>query len=65
MTLWYVCRYNSKKIELHTGQKHQKVNHSKEYKTKEGIHTNVVEGNNYALKSKFVVFCFDFTTFFP
>ena len=51
-------RYNTKKIELHTGQKHHKVNHSKEYKTKDGIHTNVIEGNNLALKSKFVIFCF-------
>ena len=39
-----------KKIKKHTGQKHLTVNHSKEYKTADGVHTNVVEGTDYALK---------------
>ena len=44
-----------KKIEKHTGQKHCTVNHSKEHKTADGIHTNVVEGTNNALKCKLLL----------
>ena len=48
---WYSClltlfsivfiffRYNTKKIEKHTGQKYLTVNHSKEYKTAETAYT--------------------------
>ena len=55
-----IVSYNSQKIEDITGKRHRTVNHSVEYKTAEGIHTNVVEGTNNALKCKFFINFFMF-----
>jgi IS1 family transposase len=42
--------YNSEDITRITGSVHRTVNHSVEYVTADGVHTNTVEGNNRFLK---------------